>query len=330
MIVQRIVMACTVLGLMFTMTTAHAQKPHEELKKSMGWLVGKKWKGKGEAQGEFAVDKFTTQERFRWVCDKQCIEQRWMMKDGDGEVILSGLIIYAWDCGDKKIKSWGFGNQGSVSETVLVSCENDSLEWKGKSIALQDGFGGEFTYKQKSVNGEYHIEFRSDNLSAKQYLKAVTDAEFTFRNSTDSTPNEHVKNWGRYLAGGTWTTTMKGLRLEHTYRWILDKNFLYNPRLGELYGGLAIFGYDPASKHLTFWHFQTDGAVGQSRITKETDQIWKLEGGGSSPDGEFNWSSTLVRQGRQKLTEKDAKMTVAGETSTDPDAAWVKEPIKKK
>jgi hypothetical protein len=252
------------------------------------------------------------------------------MKDGDGKVFLSGLIIYGWDYGEKKIKSWGFGNQGGVSETVLESCEDGTLMWKGKSVALEEGFGGEYTYTQKSVNGEYHIDFKGENLTAKQFLKAVPNAEFTFKNATDSTPNEHVKNWGRYLIGGTWTTTIEGNRLEHMYRWTLDKHFLYNPRSGEPYGGLAVFGYDPASEKLTFWHFQNDGLIGLSRISKETNQIWKLEGGGHGPDGKHSWTTTLVRQGREKLTEKDIKVTVGGETRTDPDDVWVKEPAKKK
>ncbi len=329
MIERRFVLAFAVLGVMFACTTAHAQKPHERLKKSMGWLVGK-WEGKGEAQGEFPANKFTTQEHFRWVCDKQYIEQRWMMKDDGGKVILSGLIIYGWDYGKKTIKSWAFDSQGGVSESVLVSENTGTLEWKGKAVTLLDGFGGDFKYKQQLVNGEYHIEFKSDNLSAEQHLKAVPDAKFTFSNATDSTPSEHVKNWGRYLIGGTWTTTTEGNRREHTYRWILDKNFLYNPRSGEPYSGLAIFGYDPASKQLTFWHFETAGLIGQSKITKETGQIWKLEGGGNAPDGEHSWTSTLVRQGKQKLTEKDIKVTIAGNTRTEPDDVWVKEPAKEK
>ena len=119
--------------------------------------------------------------------------------------------------------------------------------------------------------------------------------------------------------------------MEHTYRWILNKHFLYNPRTGEpLRLGLAIFGYDPASKKLTLWHFQNDGMIGQSRITKETSQIWKLEGGGNAPEGKHSWTTTLVRQGKEKLTEKDIKVTVGGETRTDPDDVWVKEPAKKK
>ena len=210
MILRRIVIACIVLALTLAGTAAHAQKPHEKLKESMGWLIGKKWEGKGEAQGEFPVEKFTTQERFRWVCDKQCIEQRWVMKDGEGKVILVGPDHLRLGLREKKIKSWGFGNQGGVSETVLESCEDGKLVWKGKSVALEEGFGGEYTYTQKPVNGEYHIDFKSDNLTAKQFLKAVPNAEFTFKNATDSTPNDHIKNWGRYLVGGTWTTNHGG------------------------------------------------------------------------------------------------------------------------
>ena len=296
----------------------------------MGWLMGKKWEGKGEAQGEFPASKFTTQERFRWVVNGQCVEQRWVMKDGEGKAMLSGLIIYGLDCGEKKIKAWSFGGSGDVGHMVLESCEAGKLVWKGRNAAFEDGFAGEFTYTQKSDAGEYHIDFQSNALTAKQTLKAVPGAQFSFENTPDSKPNDQISNWGRYMVGGTWTTTMEGERLEHPYRWILNKNFLYNPRTGGPYPGLAIFGYDPVSSKLTFWHFEDSGLIGHSTITKETDSVWKLVGGGYAPDGKHSWTSTLVRQGKGRLTEKDIKLTVADKTRTEPDGVWVKEPAKKK
>ena len=107
-------------------------------------------------------------------------------------------------------------------------------------------------------------------------------------------------------------------------------NFLYNPRTGDPYGGLAIFGYDPVASKLTFWHFENSGLVGQSRITKQDDSIWQLKGGGYGKEGAHSWTSTLVRLGKRKLEEKDFRVTVAGETKLEPDSIWVKEPAKQK
>ena len=61
-----------------------------------------------------------------------------------------------------------------------------------------------------------------------------------------------------------------------------------------------------------------------------TLEIWKLVGGGYGPEGKYSWTSTLVRQDKGKLAEKDIKIIIAGETQTEPDCVWVKEPAKKK
>lgn len=174
------------------------------------------------------------------------------------------------------------------------------------------------------MDGDYHILFESQDLTATQHLKAVTSASLSFQSSPDSTPNEYIADWGRYLAGGTWTTTMEGEKVEHPYRWILNKQFLYNPRSGGPQPGLAVFGYDPATGKLTLWHFENSGLVGRSTIVHDDGVVWKLEGGGHSPEGEYQWTSTLVREDRDRLREKEIRISVGDKSLPETEDVWVK------
>jgi len=121
---------------------------------------------------------------------------------------------------------------------------------------------------------------------------------------------------------GTWSYETSGGKIETTYRWIANKKFIERDFSVSIEGkttlsGTQIIGWEPSSKQITSWLFDSTGGNGVA-IWSPTEKGWMMQSSGVTSDGTvtaatnywnfsdddtLTWKSTNRIMGNEPLAE---------------------------
>ena len=97
---------------------------------------------------------------------------------------------------------------------------------------------------------------------------------------------------------GEWTATNNGVKLEVTYRWVENDQFLARSHTSTEGGkttstGLQIIGVDPTSEQITSWSFAGDGSLAVGRWLP-TENGWLIDLDGVTSDGRESMATDIL------------------------------------
>ena len=89
---------------------------------------------------------------------------------------------------------------------------------------------------------------------------------------------------------GRWVDQSDTVRVDTTIRWTADQAFLLRSHAVHDENGLArqgtqVIGWDPRSKEIRSWSFNSDGSFGDGTWSKNDDQ-WLIKSSQTLPDGQ--------------------------------------------
>lgn len=97
---------------------------------------------------------------------------------------------------------------------------------------------------------------------------------------------------------GTWVDEDDNSRIETTCQWTKNQNFMLRAfsmtiRDRIALAGLQIVGWDPSTKQIRSWVFDSDGGFGEG-VWSRTDKSWHIQATGTLPDGSKSSSVNII------------------------------------
>jgi uncharacterized protein (TIGR02246 family) len=208
------------------------------------------------------------------------------------------------------------------------------------------------------------VEFVSPNVAIERGVAHVTSPNGTVEESTYSAVN--VKQGGQWLLDrvaeegvvkppksnydhlkelewmiGTWLDEDDDVTIQTDVDWTKNKNFItrsFSATIGDQIdmSGMQIIGWDPASKEIRSWVFDSDGGFGEGKWKKAEGGRWIIQYSGTLPDGSkmsgnnvmtyiddnaYGWESINRQIGGQILPNIDEVIIVRADANMEADPA---------
>ena len=189
---------------------------------------------------------------------------------------LSGVQVEGRDAIAKEFESI----LGEMKDTKLA-IDVESIRFISPGVAVENGVA-----KLVSADGEPEesrytaIHVRRDG---KWLLDRVTEEDVPVVLSH----YEQLKELQWMI--GSWVDGDDQARIETTCQWTRNKNFITRSFTVSIrdridMAGMQIIGWDPASKQIRSWVFDSDGGFAEGRWTKQGNR-WSINTTGTTPDG---------------------------------------------
>jgi uncharacterized protein (TIGR02246 family) len=130
---------------------------------------------------------------------------------------------------------------------------------------------------------------------------------------------------------GEWVDDGGSTVVRSTCRWSEDKNFLLQDFRLEISGRDAMnvsqrIGWDPLTKHVRSWVFDSEGGFGESIWTRDGDD-WIIRSTGVRPDGTTgSATNTLIRSGNDGYVWRSTDRIVADDVQPPTEVRVVRKP----
>ena len=95
------------------------------------------------------------------------------------------------------------------------------------------------------------------------------------------------KSWTDFSIGGVWTCTEDGVKSEICYKRTLNDKFVQADLNSKGIPVTFLLGIDPETKKFTWWGFDGYGGTVKWVMSRESEHVWRSEGKGLGPDGEY-------------------------------------------
>jgi uncharacterized protein (TIGR02246 family) len=197
----------------------------------------------------------------------------------------------------------------------------DAVRLLGDAIALEQGHASvELPSGQRSAGSQYsalHVKQGDKWLMARVQDEPASG-------SVDRRALDDL----RWLEGN-WSAEEYGAKMNVTFRWIADKQFLertftvQRPN-GETHSGLQIIGWNPSLGRIQSWIFTSDGGMAEG-LWSPIDGGWAVETSGTSADGmptnSINWIGRLDHNG---IVSRSTHRSVGSSALPDTDEVVLK------
>ena len=142
-----------------------------------------------------------------------------------------------------------------------------------------------------------------------------------------SPADSHLSELGWMV--GTWTANSDGAKLELTVQWNATGTFLLRDMKAiredkVVLRGSQRIGWDPLTRKLKSWSFDSDGGFGEAAWTKDGDS-WVGQATGVLPDGRQSSATTIITfDGKDSFTRKVMAGRVQGESTPDQEVRYTR------
>ena len=208
-----------------------------------------------------------------------------------------------------------FADLFAAQKGLKVRIDVASLRFPAENIAIEDG-----TNTVIAPDGSAPTQARYTNVMVKQ------DGKWLLTNVrecaiTDSTPPANLQPIDWVI--GDWIEKGDKLPLVHvSFAWGPARNFIISDRSVEYsdesqHNGVQWIGWDPATKGIRSWTFETDGGFGQSTWSQDGN-TWTIQSDAEIADGSKVTSTTVItRNGADSLTAQIKNQTANGKPIPD-------------
>jgi hypothetical protein len=128
---------------------------------------------------------------------------------------------------------------------------------------------------------------------------------------------------------GTWAAESGGDKVEVTVQWNATGTFLLRDMKaihdGQVtHRGSQRFGWDPLTRKIRSWSFDSDGGYGEATWTKD-GQSWVGQATGVLPDGRQTSATTVITlDGKDSFTRKVLNARVEEEPTPDQEVRYAR------
>lgn len=200
------------------------------------------------------------------------------------------------------------GNEATFHiESTVVNADGTTDKWQSELTITKAENQWKQYFHDVRLNGEKQPD---EEWVYVRPAKRQADGEKAFR------------AYAEHAVGGTWTTTINGQELEHTYRWLDGGKFVQLSGKGGVAPYLAVIGVDPRTGHCTWWNFNENGGTGIATMTLERDGVWLLEGSGKGPSGANRYRGRVTRPDADTITEECLEDVFNGERQQTGTFVW--------
>jgi uncharacterized protein (TIGR02246 family) len=173
---------------------------------------------------------------------------------------------------------------------VKLEAKTDSIQFISPSVAVEHGTAKVIIPEQTPEETEYTAVYikRDDQW----LLDRVTEEEVVI------TPSHYEQLKDLEWMIGSWVDQDDEATVVTECNWTKNNNFLTRAFTVQIrdridMSGLQIIGWDPATKQIRSWVFDSDGGFGQGTWTKK-DNRWHIQQSGILPDGQKSSSVNII------------------------------------
>lgn len=120
----------------------------------------------------------------------------------------------------------------------------------------------------------------------------------------DATGKESFEAFMKLTAGSTWTTTVDGKPVEHTFAYLRGKHSAVVDGKGGVLPFVGTLGVDPATGLFTWWLHRDDGSVATSTSTMKSEGVWSFVSESTDTKGVTRYRATVTRVDNNTIEEK--------------------------
>jgi uncharacterized protein (TIGR02246 family) len=171
-----------------------------------------------------------------------------------------------------------------------LEASTDSIQFISPGVAVEHGTAKVAVPDQEPEESEYSaIYVKRDG---EWLLDRVTEEDVL----TAQSNYEHLKELEWLI--GTWVDEDDENRIETTYQWTKNQNFItcfftVSVRDRVDMAGLQIIGWDPAAERVRSWVYDSGGGFGEGTWTKNGHR-WYVQTAGTLPDGSKSSSTNVI------------------------------------
>jgi uncharacterized protein (TIGR02246 family) len=215
----------------------------------------------------------------------------------------------------------------AASKEAKLTAKTNSVQFVSPSVAIEKGSAKVVRPDQDPDESEYSAVYVKQG--DKWLLDRVTEEDVPVVISH----YEQLKELEWMI--GTWVDDDERSQVVTTCQWTKNRNFItrmYSLSVRDQIevSGMQIVGWDPASKQIRSWVFDSDGGFGEGVWSKK-DKTWNIQTRGTAPDGSksssvnimtvvddntFTWQSVNRVAGGELLPNVD-EVVVVRQTSSE-------------
>ena len=175
-------------------------------------------------------------------------------------------------------------------EDVKLAATTDSIRFISPGVAVENGTAKVIRPNQEPEETEYTAVYVKRD--GQWLLDRVSEEEVPVVSSN----YEQLKELEWMI--GTWVDGDDQDNVVTTCRWTKNRNFItrmysVNVRDRIQVSGMQIVGWDPATKQIRSWVFDSDGGFGEATWTKK-DNAWHIQTTGIAPGGSKSSSVNII------------------------------------
>ncbi len=172
-----------------------------------------------------------------------------------------------------------------------LEAKTDSIQFISPSVAVEHGTAKVITAEQAADETEYTAIYVKRD--AQWLLDRVTEEEVVI------TPSHYEQLKDLEWMTGNWVDQDDEATVVTQCNWTRNNNFMIRSFTIEIrdridMAGMQIIGWDPATKQVRSWVFDSDGGFGQG-TWKKKDNRWYIQQSGVLPDGRKSSSVNIIK-----------------------------------
>lgn len=176
------------------------------------------------------------------------------------------------------------------SKGAKLQATTNSVQFISPGVAVEFGTANVMRPDQEPEESNYTAVYVKRD--GKWLLDRVTEEDVPVVVSN----YEHLKELEWMI--GSWADRDARASVETTCQWTKNRNFMtrmFSITVGDRIetSGMQIIGWDPATKQIRSWVFDSDGGFGEGTWVKKKD-AWHIQATGTAPDGSKSSSVNII------------------------------------
>jgi uncharacterized protein (TIGR02246 family) len=185
-----------------------------------------------------------------------------------------------------------FASIFSSEKDIKLEAKTDAVQFISPGVAVEHGTAKVTRPNQATETSDYTaIYVKRDG---QWLLDRVTEEDVPV------VPSHYEQLKELEWMIGTWIDQDEQCRIETVCKWTKNQNFITRMFAMSVRGqleisGMQIVGWDPATKKIRSWVFDSDGGFGEG-VWKKKDKSWFIQTTGTLPDGNKTSQVNIIRQ----------------------------------
>jgi uncharacterized protein (TIGR02246 family) len=185
-----------------------------------------------------------------------------------------------------------FASIFSGAKGIKLEAKTDAIQFISPSVAVEHGTAKVIRPDQAPEESDYNAVYVKRD--SQWLLDRVTEEDVPV------VPSHYEQLKELEWMIGTWIDQDDQSRVETVCKWTKNRNFITRMFTVSVRGqleisGMQIVGWDPATKKIRSWVFDSDGGFGEG-VWKKKGKSWHIQTTGILPDGNKTSQVNIIKQ----------------------------------